>query len=151
MVKTQEPSDALDKQVGGSHYKKGIQPFEISMANGHDAAVHAMNKYMTRHRRKDPEKGYEDCQKAHHIAGIRLAMIQRHGPPYVQRYRPVPIQEYVESNELGIADACAVYTIEAWYERSNVDHQKWHDHIRKLIREAARSAYPETFNEEDFV
>ncbi len=148
---TQEPLSALDQQVGGQHYKKGIQPFALSMANGHDGCIHAITKYMTRHRRKDPAKGYEDCQKAHHITGIRLELIKVYGLPRAPSAPQIMIRDYVKSNELCLTDAAAIYAIEAWNERSNVDHEKWHDGVRQYIRAAARYAYPETFNEEDFV
>jgi len=159
MATKPELSGALDKQVGGNHYKKGIQPFHLSYANGHDGCIHAMTKYMTRHRRKDPEKGYEDCQKAHHITGIRLDLISLVGEPAPPPRPRLPIQDYVEANELVTQDAVAVYAIEAWHERWNAGsatrqgatHEMWHNNIRSLIRAAAQAAYPEFYNEKDFV
>lgn len=55
---------ALDKQVGGDHYKSlKIQPMEYSMANGLDACQHTAIKYITRFRTKG---GLEDLDKAIH-------------------------------------------------------------------------------------
>lgn len=53
---------ALDKQVGGDHYKKlKIQPMQYSMANNLDACQHTAIKYITRFRDKG---GIEDLHKA---------------------------------------------------------------------------------------
>lgn len=55
---------ALEKQEGGSHYKKlKIQPMEYSMANKLDACQHTAIKYVTRFRDKG---GIEDLRKAIH-------------------------------------------------------------------------------------
>lgn len=143
--------DALDLQVGGSHYKRGIQPFALSLANNHDGCIHAICKYMTRHSRKDPAKGYEDCQKAHHIVGIRVSLLRIYGTSPNSRAPQIKIQDYISANELGSEDAGAIYALEAWHERANVDHLAWSEHVRKRIRIAARTAYPNLYNEKDFV
>jgi len=150
MTKDIHGSTALETQIGGDHYKSGIQPFQISMANGHDACTHAMNKYVTRHRRKPPEKGYEDLKKAHHIAAIRLELMTLYGVHHPPHKPLIGIADYVTSNKLAAPDAAAVYAIEAWHERMHCDHQRWHDHIRSLIRKAALAAYPDTYSEKDF-
>jgi hypothetical protein len=142
---------ALDLQVGGNHYKKGIQPFALSFANNHDGCTHAIQKYMTRHSRKDPEKGYQDCQKAHHITGIRLDLIRTFGVSVPLPTPQIAIEEYVKANELSLSDAVVVFAVEAWHGRTNVDHKKWHDHIRRLIRQAAETTYPNLYDEKDFV
>jgi hypothetical protein len=55
---------ALDKQVGGQHYKgMVIQPMEYSMKNGLDACQHTAIKYITRFREKN---GLDDLDKAIH-------------------------------------------------------------------------------------
>ena len=151
MDQSKHLTGALDKQIGGSHYKKGIQPFHLSFANCHDGCTHAMIKYMTRHRRNEPEKGYEDCCKAHHITGIRLDLIDLIGLPGLAQVPRVKINDYVASNELAVEDAACVYAIESWHEKTHVNHQTWHYHIRKLIRTAALAAYPTLYKEEDFV
>jgi hypothetical protein len=57
-------TSALDKQVGGDHYKKlKIQPMEYSMGNGLDACQHTIIKYVTRFRDKG---GIADLDKAIH-------------------------------------------------------------------------------------
>lgn len=53
----------LKKQVAGSHYKKGIQPWEYIEANKLDFFEGNVVKYVTRNRRKN---GLEDLLKAQH-------------------------------------------------------------------------------------
>lgn len=61
---------ALDKQIGGDHYKKmKIQPFEFSMANGLNPIQHTILKYVTRYKEK---KGLEDLLKARHCIDLLI-------------------------------------------------------------------------------
>ena len=53
----------LEKQVGGSHYKKGIQPWQYVEANQLDFFEGNVVKYVTRSRQKN---GLEDLLKAQH-------------------------------------------------------------------------------------
>lgn len=57
------PDDLKEKQVGGNHYKEGIQPFDYIRAN--DMCFFAGNilKYITRFKKKN---GLEDLLKAQH-------------------------------------------------------------------------------------
>lgn len=61
--KTYMTCNPLDRQEGGSHYKKGIQPVEYINANGLDFFEGNILKYITRHRSKN---GREDLKKARH-------------------------------------------------------------------------------------
>lgn len=141
----------LDKQVGGDHYKTGIQPFALSMANGHDGCTHAMQKYMTRHRRKPAEKGYEDCRKAHRIAGIRYELMMQYGVHHPPAKPLIRVGDYIAANRLEPADASAVRAIESWHERVDTDHKDWLSRVRSAIRQAAIAVYhPDLFKEEDF-
>lgn len=55
---------ALEKQIGGGHYKDlAVQPMEYSMLNNLDACQHTAIKYITRFREKD---GLKDLDKAIH-------------------------------------------------------------------------------------
>lgn len=60
--KGQETS-SWDRQISGNHYKGKIQPFEMSMKNGHNALQHAIIKYVDRYKDKN---GIEDLEKAKH-------------------------------------------------------------------------------------
>ena len=63
--------DALDKQVGGEHYKGcGIQPVEYIHANKLDYFEGNVIKYVTRHRTKG--EGRKDIEKAIHYAELIL-------------------------------------------------------------------------------
>jgi hypothetical protein len=67
--KTEEA--ALDKQVGGEHYKEcGIQPVEYIHANKLDYFEGNVIKYITRHRTKG--EGRKDIEKAIHYAELIL-------------------------------------------------------------------------------
>lgn len=62
--------NALETQVGGSHYKDmAIQPMEYSMANGLDACQHTVIKYVTRFRKKG---GIQDLEKARHVLDMLI-------------------------------------------------------------------------------
>ena len=68
-------SDALKKQVGGSHYKMGaIQPIEYIEAN--NLGYHEGNviKYVSRWRHKN---GIEDLQKAIHYIELLIQKEQK--------------------------------------------------------------------------
>ncbi len=54
---------ALQRQVAGSHYKKGIQPWEYIEANHLDFFQGNVIKYVTRYEEKN---GVEDLRKAQH-------------------------------------------------------------------------------------
>ena len=69
---------AIESQVGGGHYKKGIQPLEGTFANfgyeGVAAAIYTLvNKYLTR------EKGThrQDLTKAIHVLQMQLEFYDR--------------------------------------------------------------------------
>lgn len=61
---------ALDRQIGGSHYKGlKIQPMEYSLANNLNAAQHTIIKYTTRYKDKG---GIEDLRKAIHTLELLI-------------------------------------------------------------------------------
>ncbi len=64
---------ALDKQVGGKHYKDcGIQPVEYIYANKLDYFEGNVIKYITRHRTRG--EGKKDIEKAIHYAQMILEL-----------------------------------------------------------------------------
>ena len=61
---------ALDKQVGGGHYKDyAIQPIEFCYRNGLNCAQSAIIKYILRFRDKD---GLKDLLKARHVLDMMI-------------------------------------------------------------------------------
>jgi hypothetical protein len=56
-------ADTLSKQVGGTHYKKGIQPWTIALDWGLDPWSHNVVKYILRFPYKN---GKEDLEKIQH-------------------------------------------------------------------------------------
>ena len=70
--------EALDKQVGGSHYKDcAIQPVEYIYSNGLDFLEGNVVKYITRHRTKGDAE--EDIRKVIHYAQMILEMVYKKG------------------------------------------------------------------------
>ena len=71
-------NSALQKQVGGDHYKEGIQPVEYIHANKLDFFEGNIVKYITRRRKKD---GRKDVEKAIHYCEMILALDYPEPPP----------------------------------------------------------------------
>lgn len=142
-------SKALDVQVGGSHYKKGIQPFQLSMANGHDGCIHAIQKYLTRFSREEPKKGYQGLQKAHHICMIRVETMNVYGVPHPDRAL-VSIHDYCKSNDLSPTNAAVVKAVEKWHQTVDCDHHDVALTTRAYIRALAQQVFPDLYQEEDF-
>ena len=68
---TDETKKALDRQVGGSHYKyMKIQPVEFIMANNLSFCVGNIIKYACRHDRKGQAR--EDLEKVIHYTQLLL-------------------------------------------------------------------------------
>ena len=142
-------SKALAGQVGGNHYKKGIQPFALSIANGHDGCIHAIQKYLTRFARQDPAKGYEALKKAHHICDLRVDLLHIYG--VTDPGKPfIAIRDYIRSNELDMATAAAIIAVEEWSQNTQGDQKRQSEVCRSLIRDVAREHFPDTFKREDF-
>lgn len=73
------PSDAsaLNKQIGGVHYKdKGIQPVEYAHANKLSFFEGSVVKYVTRWRDKG---GIADLEKAKHFIEILIELEKKNG------------------------------------------------------------------------
>ena len=63
---------AMQKQVGGDHYKKlPIQPMEYAYKNHLDPLQFSVVKYVTRFRDKD---GLKDLEKAKHCIDMLIEM-----------------------------------------------------------------------------
>lgn len=60
VIKT--PVNPWDHQVGGQHYKEGIQPFEYAMANNLNSLEFSVVKYLRK--KGDKAKRIEDLKKA---------------------------------------------------------------------------------------
>ena len=80
---------AIDRQIGGDHYKKlKIQPMEYSLANNLNAAQHTVVKYVTRYKDKG---GLQDLEKALHT----LEMLIEHETSQAKQDQPeLPLREF---------------------------------------------------------
>ncbi len=131
---------AMDEQVGGTHYKDGgVQPFELSHANDHDGAIHAIQKYLTRFRLK---AGAVDLRKAQHICAIRVAQIEKWGV-LEPRTRGINIEDYIESWGMTATQSAIVRMVESWHMVTDMDHEKTCQIIQKRIGELIAEEYPE--------
>jgi hypothetical protein len=69
---------ALEKQVGGSHYRDMvIQPVEYILANGLGFIEGSVIKYVSRHKSKG---GVEDLRKARHFLDLLIEHETRDEP-----------------------------------------------------------------------
>lgn len=68
-------SSALDKQVGGSHYKKKIQPLEYAFHNNFDGFQTKILKYIDRWKDKG---GIEDLEKAQHVLEMYIELNKKY-------------------------------------------------------------------------
>lgn len=72
MEKQNNKENAMEKQVGGDHYKKySIQPMEYAFRNHLDPLQFSVVKYITRFRDK---KGKEDLEKAKHCIDMLIEL-----------------------------------------------------------------------------
>jgi len=72
-LRRMKEDNALDKQVGGQHYKDcAIQPVEYIFQNNLDYFEGNVVKYITRHRKKGG--GKKDIEKAIHYAQLILEL-----------------------------------------------------------------------------
>lgn len=67
---------ALDKQIGGDHYKLPIQPVEYIYANGIGYFEGNVIKYVSRWKEKG---GVADLEKAKHYIELLIEFSQRQG------------------------------------------------------------------------
>lgn len=148
MDKTQSLTGGLKGQVGGNHYKGGIQPFQLSMANGHDSCTHAIQKYLTRYRKKD---GIEGLKKAHHICYIRVDTMAMYGVWHPPEKPLITMGDYLRSNSTDAITAAAMVAMETWFRTVDTDHRREADHVRQLIRRCAENFYHNDFLREDFI
>ena len=65
----EDSGDTLSRQVGGTHYKKGVQPWTIAMDWGLDPWSHNVVKYILRFPYKN---GKEDLEKISHYVDFLL-------------------------------------------------------------------------------
>lgn len=68
---------AWDDQVGGQHYKKGIQPFEYAMANELSSLEFSVVKYLRK--KGDKAKRLEDLRKAKHCLEMLIEWEEKDG------------------------------------------------------------------------
>jgi hypothetical protein len=146
--RNENPNLGLGKQVGGNHYQGGIQPFQLSHANGHDGCTHAIQKYLTRYRKK---AGIEDLKKAHQICYIRVDTISIYGKWIPPEKPMIQMGDYLRSNSIDPITARAIVAMESWFRKVDTDDLREADLVRSLIRQCAENFYNSDYLREDFI
>lgn len=77
----EDSGDTLSRQVGGTHYKKGVQPWTIAMDWGLDPWSHNVVKYILRFPYKN---GVEDLEKIKHYLDF---LIENHDEVVSKYYK----------------------------------------------------------------
>lgn len=102
-----KPKNPLDRQVGGAHYKMGMQPIEFGMMNAWDFAACSVLKYVSRYRRKN---GVEDLRKARHFVELRAEL--KHY--WFEPKQRTPMSRYILLNKIEGLDAAVLVALESW-------------------------------------
>ncbi|GAB5451810.1 MAG: hypothetical protein Hals2KO_21380 [Halioglobus sp.] len=137
---------ALDRQVGGDHYKDlAIQPVEFAMVLQLGFCEGCIVKYVTRWRAKG---GIEDVRKASHFLQFieesslyrsSLQQLRSGQVPLVDS--PAAGDRYCESNDLSNPEAGVIRHI-TWWAASGAEHElksarKWMQELMELAIEQA--------------
>lgn len=133
-------TDPMAIQHGGNHYKgMKIEPFEMSLANLYDGAIHSIVKYVSRHAVKN---GAEDLAKAHHITDIRRVQIARYGT--IPSRQTIPMGRYIAENKIDGPEATALSLVHEW--SSEVHGQmdaSYPEMIRRTLAQLISIRYPD--------
>lgn len=100
---------ANERQVGGEHYKSGIQHWDFVASRGMSYLGGQITKYAMRWRRKN---GAEDIEKAVHFLEKLIEVTEN--PPL-----PVSVEEFLQGNLMLDADEAAVMLHVSAFETSN--------------------------------
>lgn len=112
---------AVGSQIGGGHYTKlAIQPFQFTAANGWDAFLHTILKYITRFRDKN---GAEDLRKALHVAQLRVELNAELPRMWWTGKPTIRMSDYIRFNGIPAVDDAVFYALEAWAEAGNNNHR----------------------------
>lgn len=98
-IKPTRMFNALDVQVGGQHYKVGIQPTQFSHANHLSFEAGNVIKYVSRWRNKN---GIQDLKKALHYVELLHDLCVTYQTQYTYASLPIVItpEEFCESNDI---------------------------------------------------
>lgn len=131
--------DPMTIQHGGTHYKgMAIEPFEMSLANRYDGAIHSVVKYVSRHAAKN---GAEDLWKAHHIIDIRRVQMVRWGtiPSALQ----ISMTDYIRRNKIDGPEAAVLLLTDDWSScKSHMTDADTATAIRQQLERLIKLRYP---------
>lgn len=121
---------ALQEQFGGDHYRKRrIQPVEFWAANGLDAFMGSMLKYICRWRDKG---GILDLNKALHFSALRMELGGAVEPPKVIT---ISMNAFIKANEIPHAEEPILLALDGWFRIGLAGNKPCpeHDHFVKLL------------------
>lgn len=134
-------TDPMAIQHGGSHYKgMKIEPFEMSLANQYDGAIHSIVKYVSRHAAKN---GAEDLAKAHHITAIRLNQMKSYGTRPSRR--EITVGRYVSANGIDGPEASVLSWADDWSNEVHTSAMNTYfaENIQRAIIQLIAIRYPD--------
>lgn len=133
-------TDPMAIQHGGTHYKgMKIEPFQMSLANHYDGAIHSIVKYVSRHGAKG---GAEDLLKAHHIAAIRMKYVPIYGRAVSQRQ--IKMSHYIRVNKIDGPEATVLMLADEWAVVTfPVEQEALGNQVRQTIVQLAGIRYPD--------
>jgi len=118
-------TNALERQVGGTHYKgMKIQPLEFAMANAWDAGAFSILKYLSRHATKN---GLQDVEKALHFIDLRDHFYEH----VTAGDTKIAMSDYIVQNAFAGPTATALYHLYLWVKTPAGDHHLVE--LRKVI------------------
>ena len=108
---------ANDTQVGGSHYRSGLQHWDLIERYGIGYLEAAATKYVVRWRKKN---GVEDLKKSRHYT-VKLLELYDEGVRLPRGIVPFAIaQKFFKENELGVLESQIVFELTRWTGREDL-------------------------------
>lgn len=124
-------SDANKRQVGGDHYKTGLEHWDVVELHGIGYLEGCASKYLTRWRKKN---GVQDLHKALHYTE-KLTELAGAGQRTNRGFVSMEIIErFVIVNELELTDKAALIGLFRWVDVKDLERVAIF--IRQLIMEA---------------
>lgn len=132
----------------GDHYAVlAIKPTEFAMANGWDAAAHAILKYVTRHALKN---GAQDLGKGIYLTDERVACLRAYDAPFhihnghvvaMVGFEPVreedpriPMATYLDANKIPAPEAEILTLLDDWVRDRTGATQRYVQPLKGKIR-----------------
>lgn len=123
---------ALDRQVGGTHYKgRGIEPVVFFEKNKIPYCIANAIKYIYRYHQKN---GRQDLEKALHYVEIAASFYRENGNPFPKNHIwGVEPDDFIFSNKM-IGDEADIVRYLCWVQSHGLGgYMKAHNTVKKLL------------------